>query len=165
VTPLDGQEREALAEIADQARHALLTQDKAPQALNAKWVLDRCRAALAAREEPATSEPSDVGKTWTPTIRDALTDLLTWVQQETSNYSDEERDVLVRQAIDALAAREEPQGDEPERPATFTCERCGEREIPPALAYQTDGDGRLYCSEKCMGKPGEAGDVEQEHER
>lgn len=38
--------RTALAEIADQARHALLADAPGPQMLNAKWVLDRARAAL-----------------------------------------------------------------------------------------------------------------------
>jgi hypothetical protein len=45
-----------------------------------------------------------------PHEREALTELLAWVQQNTSNYSDEERDLVVRNAIDALAVRDTEQG-------------------------------------------------------
>jgi hypothetical protein len=44
------------------------------------------------------------------------------------------------------------------RAESLLCEHCGEDIVDIALAYQEDGDRRLYCSEKCLGKPGEAGD-------
>jgi len=43
-------------------------------------------------------------------------------------------------------------------PESFRCERCAEFVPDVALAYSANGDSRLYCSEKCLGKPGEAGD-------
>ncbi len=41
----------------------------------------------------------------------------------------------------------------------IACERCGEI-VADEMAYEVDGDFdcRRYCSEKCMYKPGEAGD-------
>jgi hypothetical protein len=63
------------------------------------------RAALTVREEAQGDDK--IGETWTPTVKEALTDLLAWVQQNTSNYSDESRDNAVRGAIEALAARED----------------------------------------------------------
>lgn len=94
--------REALKEIENMTSMCgALSWSEALERLTA--VNDRARAALAAREEPQGDDK--IGETWTPTIGEALTDLLAWVQENTSNYSDESRDNAVRDAIEALEAR------------------------------------------------------------
>lgn len=65
-----------------------------------------------------------IGETWTPTTREALADLLAWVQENTPNYSDEQRDNAVRDAIEALAASPVPV--EPEASDYwYLCCECG----------------------------------------
>jgi len=96
-----------------EARHALLTQDKAPQALNAKWVLDRCRAALAAREEPQGHLAEECCPDECPACAD---ETACYVGRTSSDdladlqaCAEEVRDVLVRDTERPAAAREEPQ--------------------------------------------------------
>jgi hypothetical protein len=52
--------RKALAKLADEARHALLSQHATrPPMLNAKWVLDTARAALAVRDTEQQETPQE----------------------------------------------------------------------------------------------------------